>query len=38
VLFEKEPFELTTKVSISGYDENGFLKNWPLGFLEPDMI
>lgn len=38
VLFEKEPSALSTKVSFSGYDEEGFLTNWPIGFLEPDII
>lgn len=38
VLFEKEPSAVSTKVSFSKYDENGFLINWPLGFLEPEMI
>lgn len=38
VMFEKEPSALSTKVSFSGYDENGFLIKWPPGFLEPDMI
>jgi predicted ATPase len=38
VLFEKEPSALSTKVSFSGYDEDGFLTNWPIGFLEPDII
>ncbi|MCP4105819.1 MAG: AAA family ATPase [Desulfobacteraceae bacterium] len=38
VLFEKEPSVFSTKVSFSGYDKDGFLTNWPFGFLEPDMI
>lgn len=38
VLFEKEPAALSTKVSFSDYDEDGFLTNWPIGFLEPDII
>jgi len=38
VLFEKEPAALSTKVSFSAYDKDGFLTNWPMGFLEPDMI
>jgi len=37
VLFEKEPSAVSTKISFSKYDENGFLINWPPGFLEPEM-
>ncbi len=35
VLFNKDD-DNNTNVSISGYDEEGFLKDWPLGFFEPD--
>ena len=38
VLFEADSSALSTKVSFSTYDDDGFLNNWPIGFLEPDML
>lgn len=34
VIFEKEPTELVTKVYESGYDKDGYLTNWPIGFFD----
>lgn len=34
-LFEKCPSG-ETQVALSGFDESGYLKNWPIGFLSPD--
>ncbi|CAM2010010.1 AAA family ATPase [Acanthopleuribacter pedis] len=38
VIFEKNAPSEPTHVKISGYDENGYLTNWPYGFFQPDMV
>lgn len=34
ILFHKEPYDIDTKISVTRYDEEGFLINWPLGFMD----
>lgn len=36
VIFEKEFGEDNTTVKKGGFDEEGYLENWPVGFFEPD--
>ena len=38
VVFEKPGPDSPTKVRIGVYDEEGFLRNWPLGFFEPAEV
>lgn len=35
ILFEKDPETNLTKVDTSTYNEEGYLENWPIGFLAP---
>lgn len=37
VIFDRVLPDQSTKVSISKFDDNGFLNNWPYGFFEPDI-
>jgi predicted ATPase len=34
VLFDKPKFDVPTNVSISEFDDEGFISNWPYGFFE----
>jgi len=36
IIFEKEFGEDNTTVKKGGFDEEGYLENWPVGFFEPD--
>lgn len=36
VLFEKRHADRSAEVSVSGYDEEGCLQNWPYGFFQPE--
>lgn len=36
VIFDKPSFEFPTKVTITGYDEEGLVNSWPYGFFESD--
>ncbi|MCP4373881.1 MAG: AAA family ATPase [Deltaproteobacteria bacterium] len=36
ILFEKDPSVTYSNVMETGYDEEGFLKQWPYGFFEPE--
>lgn len=38
VVFEKEIDSLQTNITISNFDQEGFLNNWPYGFFEPDEV
>jgi len=38
VLFDKERADDSAEVRVVGYDEDGFLEDWPIGFLSPEMI
>lgn len=38
LLFEKDGPDAPTEVKQSGYDEEGFLVNWPLGFFLPKVV
>lgn len=35
VLFDRDPETKHTKVHSSGYDESGYLEDWPIGFFSP---
>lgn len=37
IIFEKDFGADNTTIKIGGYDEDGYLENWPLGFFEPGM-
>lgn len=36
VLFERDKHSLFSQVKKSGFDEDGYLINWPIGFFEPE--
>lgn len=36
IVFEKDQSN-TSRISHAGFDTDGFLKNWPIGFFEPEM-
>ncbi len=38
ILFEKKDSNRPSKVTISKFDENGYLTNWPYGFFNPDWV
>jgi len=38
VLFDKERADVSAEVRVVGYDEDGFLEDWPIGFLSPGRI
>jgi predicted ATPase len=35
-VFDKEFGDSETHVSTSGFDKDGYLENWPIGFFEPE--
>lgn len=37
-IFDKELGDENTKIQFGQYDEEGFLKNWPVGFFEPEEV
>lgn len=37
IIFEKDFGEDDTTIKIGGYDDEGYLENWPIGFFEPGM-
>ncbi len=38
VLFEQEDSQSPSQVKIAEFDEEGILRNWPLGFFEPSSV
>lgn len=37
IIFEKDFGEDDTTIKRGGFDEDGYLENWPVGFFEPEM-
>ena len=37
-LFEKDQDDSPANVMVTGFTDEGFLKEWPLGFFEPDLV
>ncbi|MCH5281847.1 MAG: AAA family ATPase [Lachnospiraceae bacterium] len=38
IIFEKEFQDDNTSVKQGGFDEDGYLENWPIGFFEPEEV
>jgi len=37
LIFEKDEDDSGTNIRLAGYDDRGYLKNWPIGFFEPGV-
>lgn len=37
IIFEKDFGEDDSTIKMGGFDEEGYLENWPIGFFEPDV-
>jgi len=36
-LFDKANFDVPTEVTVTGFDQEGFITNWPYGFFEASV-